>query len=397
MLSSASQRSLRSARCEEKSREGRAERSPFQRRLPAAAEELAVNVPTGGGPHSTQRSPRTPQVVFSSDREVHSSSVSREPRCVDSVTAQARGRRYVLRVEPGARQDNDWMLPPAVARAYEAGAERFAFRSERAGHFQLGRRFPALVGAPELMPGWQSPRRGHQQPPGSAQFSSASAQESGESGGRGPGAKSGGEREAAPPAHFDFARTTESAWRRLRPKHPDVDRRGFVGIGSESSRLICDRRPALFADPYDAALEAERQGATQRKKSLRGEASFITGAASARLSCDFFRPDVDNCIATMRERGRITNERLRERYEEKRDRFRQNRQARLRQSSFQRSLCEKERAARVAAEEEAWRREIAEKEAAAMAISRSNTVHSDLQLAISLGGRRNRSNGGSGH
>lgn len=296
-----------------------------QRHLPVAAEELAVDLPTaGGGPRSARCSPRAPRV---------------------------RSRRYVLKVELGARQDSDRALPPVVARAREV--QRLAFRSERAGCFQVRRHFPALVAAPGLLPCWHPTQASEESLPG--------------------------EHEAAPPA--DFARTTESAWGRLRPKLTDVGRKGFVGRGSDSSRLICDRGPALFAEPYDAVLETERQAAMQRKERMRGEASFLTSVAAARLSCDFFRPDVDNHIATMRERGRIMNELLRERYEEKRDTFRQNKQARLREANFQRSLNEKEEKA---AAEEARRREIAEKEALAMANTRSD-VTSDLQLAISLG------------
>lgn len=332
MLSSGSKRSVHSARFE-KSLEGWTERSPFQRCLPMAAEELAVSIPTRGGPHSTWCSPRMPKV---------------------------RNRKYVLKVEPGPRQDNDWMLPPAIARAYEAGDERFGFRSERAGRFQLGRHFPALVAAPELLPSWRL-----------AQTSEW---------GRSPiPAAPCGERDAALPA--DFARTTESAWRRQRPKQTDVGRKGFMGTSSDSSRLICDRGPALFAEPYDAALEVERKADQRRKARMRGEATVLTSAAAARVSCDSFRPDVDNHIATMRGRGRIMNELLRGRYEKKRDTFRQNREARLRQSNFQRSLREKEEAAA----EEARRREIAEQEAAAVARSRSDAIPSDLQLTISLG------------
>jgi hypothetical protein len=292
MQLSASARSFRSASGDESGEEGKSLPSLFQRQLLCEPEEVVVDIPKGvPAEHSQSAS------TWCSRRR-----------------ARLRNRRYFVTVEPNPdfRQPMpqpsqlvpSTRLPPLSAD--EHLGEKPSFRQERAGKFHTGRHFPALVASPQLLPTWRRANKA--------------------------AAKAAAKAQTARPhynapedeAEVPFMKPTESAARKLRDKKLDVGARTFVCTAPTSARdLLCDRGPALHADPYDLALAEERERAKQTKESLRGAPTVLTSIASARSSCDSFRPRLDDHIAEMRHRGRAMNASLKERYQQRLKAFRE--------------------------------------------------------------------------
>jgi len=304
---------------------------------------------------------RTFSLAQSSEQEDESRTFDKQlPRDIEYVRVQVqRGavvrrqrdptthvRTYDIMVEPGghARRQKDLIREAGQVPAHhvdwdsevkgtsehselEQVGERFSFRRERARRFKVGSHFPALVASPRIVPAWPSLESG--------QASSSRTSPSHGGGGSPRSVREVPTRQLTKPTISNTAKHTA--------KHQEGPLTRHWATTGPASELLSDRRPALYDEHYEAAMDQQRKEYMEAKGRWVGEATILPATHASCL--DTRGRAVRSHIAAQR-RSSTSSESLQERYEVSRKHFQMQRQERSGRSRFERHLeAAKERAA----------------------------------------------------
>lgn len=317
------------------------EPSAFERELPNSVESLAVELPRG------LKTPGSVRLAGQMGSEV------KVPTRKYNVTVEPRGRakkpKDAMRVSSKPLSDIEMDVErhrvgdPAVDGLVD---DRFAFRHERQKRFQIGSHFPALV-SPRLVPSWHLSAAGRSvAAQGGAQLSPASAQAQATPRSLASAAVSSGQ----PGSGSTLSKPTVSHSRKQTQKRPPDSEPPWLASGATGARdLICDRKPALHSEHYDAPRVCHREDHEFQKELWVSDTTMLpASSAEAKAGFDASRPQLESHIAAMRERGRAFNESLRERYDSLRENFQRERSNMIEKqrglSSFEMAMKEKEQA-----------------------------------------------------
>jgi len=298
---------------------GLSELSVFDKELPQGVQSLEVDLTPGV---------RVP-LSASSSKQV------KVPTRKYAVTVEPNGytkkAKDVIREESKPVSHLDFRLQQMRKHAPQVEDfmdDRCVFRNERAKRFQVGHQFPALV-TPRLIPSWRLSEAGQKSIQGDSTPRSVH--------GRGDAT--------------DFAKLTVSASLKQQNKRSQSSTTPWLASGTAGvGEIISNRKPTLYAEQYDSQQAIQRAEYNEAKERWVGESTVLpTSTAVAKVACDSRRPVLDSHIAAMRERGRASNESLKERYELKRQNYKKEREERGALSSFERVVRERERAEEEAA------------------------------------------------
>jgi hypothetical protein len=183
--------------------------------------------------------------------------------------------------------------------------ERIGYRHARAGRFQMGRRFPALMASARLVPAWQD-----------AEPAASSTDE-------GRGAAMGTKNPWGAPAKAEeWAKATINSVVK-RTEKVELDRKSVCSNWRVTSRFdssFCKRTPIVFRGDYDSLNKANRRWEKELKQHwVAGELA----PPGARLEPHDVSEESVEAIAGARRRGRLQCRELHQAYKVKRGEFKE--------------------------------------------------------------------------
>mmetsp|Transcript_60863 Transcript_60863/g.156882 ORF Transcript_60863/g.156882 Transcript_60863/m.156882 type:complete len:363 (+) Transcript_60863:34-1122(+) len=307
---------------------GASELSVFEQELPQAVESLSVEQPRGLRTHGSPRvAGQIPGAKHRVRMRTYDITVEPNGRMLKAKDAIREASRHRSEIEHDLERHK--IQDPTLDGAL---GDKFVFRRERMKRFQVGSHFPALV-SPRLVPSWRLSAAGEQSVQQPAQPTAAS-----------------GSPQSARGDSLSVTRTTASMRRKQQVKHQEEAATPWLrGSSTEASWLISDRKPALYADEYDALEAKQRAEHHKARECWVGESTMLPpSTAAAKMSSAAGRAELESHFAAVRERGRALSESLKERYEVNRAAFQQEREAALNEfgslSTFEQSVARRDQA-----------------------------------------------------
>jgi len=207
--------------------------------------------------------------------------------------------------------------------------DKFCFRQERLKKFDVGKHFPALI-SPRLVPSWRLANAGQD----SVQGESPAA--------AGNSCSSGKQRSTRTPSKL--LEPTSSRVKKQQYKRQPVALAPFIsGSTAEADAKICDRNPILFSENYELPKCQQRGEYSDNRDRWLGSTDIRpTNVSESKALFDPHSHEIARDVHHHRERGRANLEALRKSYNQTRDAYQRERDARGPISGFDLMVKKKE-------------------------------------------------------